>query len=157
MRIGGFNPYKYNFITTVKDLSNASSALSFQKEKNNSLQQKDDLIEKYQREANKELDNLRTQLKKADKEIKEMRDSSQIQLNCIIIARRIMSGHKVPKADYIYLAKNNEELYQKAILLRIERDNPLKFKKISQYEKIKCPDMQKSYIEDTFPSINRTY
>lgn len=164
MRIGESNPYRYIHIYKPKDSASnvektnnarailgtpTASALSFNDEKINSLQQKDESIDKYQRKAIKEIENMRTQLKKADKEIRKVKDTSEIQLKCTIIARRIISGNKVPKSDYIYLAKNDSALYQKAIILRIEREKPLKFKQISEYEKVKCFDIRKSYMENT--------
>ena len=166
MRIGESNPYRYIHINKPKNSASnaentnntnviletpATSALSFNDEKINSLQQKDESIDKHQCKAIKELENMRTQLKKADKEIRKMKDTSEMQLKCTIIARRIISGNKVPKADYIYLAKNDSALYQKSIILRIEREKPLKFKRISEYEKVKCFDIRKSYMENTDP------
>ena len=146
MRIGEFNSYRYIHISKLNN--SASKVEKTNNEKNSSLEKKYESIDEYQRKAMKEIDNMKAKLNKADKEIKEMRDTSERELKCTIIARRIISGNKVPKADYIYLAENDSSLYQKAIVLRIQRDKPLKFKRISEYEKVKCYDTRKSYMEN---------
>lgn len=129
MRIGKSNPYKY--INNNKPKVPVSNV-----EKNKS-------IDEYQRKAIKEVEKLRKELKEADTKMKKMRDTSQIQLRCTTISRRIISGHKVPKSDYIYLAKHDSALYQKSIILRIEREKPLKFKSVAEHEKINNFDIEK--------------
>jgi hypothetical protein len=135
MRIGELNPYRYTHVSKPKNYTSNV-------EKLNPLQKKNETIDEHQSKDIKEIDNMRTKLEEADKEIRKMKDIAEIELKCTIISRRIISGHKVPKSDYIYLAKNDSTLYQKAIILRIEREKPLKFKRISEYEKVKCFDIQ---------------
>lgn len=130
MSIGELNPYRY--IYNSKQRNSTSNV-----EKLNPLQKKSETIDEHQSKTINEIDNIRTKLEEADKEIRKMKDIAEIELKCTIISRRIISGHKVPKSDYIYLAKNDSTLYQKAIILRIEREKPLKFKRISEYEKVK--------------------
>lgn len=137
MRIGELNSYRY--IYNSKQRNSTSNV-----EKLNPLQKKSETIDEHQSKTINEIDNMRIKLEEADKEIRKMKDIAEIELKCTIISRRIISGHKVPKSDYIYLAKNDSTLYQKAIILRIEREKPLKFKRISEYEKVKCFDIQSS-------------
>lgn len=140
MFIGKMNPLGY---------INLNNKMNLDKNKDAIISQNNDAsIDEKQRRAIKEVENLKAHLKKSEAEIKKMRVSSEIQLKCTIIARRIISGHKVPKSDHLYLAKNDSTLYQKAIILRTEREKPLKFKRISNYEKIKCYDIQESYMNN---------
>lgn len=157
MRIGESNYYNYIHINSLKDsafgrriINNDTKKLKTSDLSSNysSVKEKDESIDEQQKRAMKEIDDLKAHLKKSDSEIKKMRESADIQLKCNIIAARIISGNKVPKSDYIYLAKNDSGLYQKAILLRTEREKPIKFKRISEYEKVKCSDIQNTYIND---------
>ena len=141
MYIAKTNNYGYMNLNNNYSLVNG-------KNKNSILSQNNEFMDKNQKRALKEIEDLKTHLKKSEAEIKKMRESSQVQLRCTIIARRIISGNKVPKSDYIYLAKNDAVLYQKAILLRQESENPLKYKRVSPYEKSKCYDLQKSHIQN---------
>lgn len=157
MRIGESSYYKYIHMNSLKDSAFGKRTLNNDTKKlkasdlstnYNSVKNKDKSIDEQQKKAMKEIDDLKAHLKKSDSEIKKMRESADIQLKCNIIAGRIISGNKVPKSDYIYLAKNNSGLYQKAILLRTEREKPIKFKRISEYEKVKSSDIQSTYIND---------
>lgn len=141
MFIGRINPHGYiNW--------NNKMHLDKNKNKNAIISQNNVSIDEKQRRAIKEVENLKAHLKKSEAEIKKMRESSEIQLKCTIIARRIISGHKVPKSDHLYLAKHDSGLYQKAIILRTEREKPLKFKRVSNYEKMKSYDVQESYMNN---------
>lgn len=145
MYIGRTNNYGYMNLNNKKNTNN-----SFENNKNiNSiLLQANDSIDEHQRKALKEVENLKAHLKKSEADLKKVRESYDVQLKCAIIARRIISGHKVPRSDYLYLAKNDSALYQKAIILRQERENPLKHKRISPYEKDKSSGIQGSDMEN---------
>lgn len=140
MYIGRTNNYGYINLNNKKGANN-----SFENNKNiNSIPSQDNgSIDENQRKALKEVEDLNAHLKKSKAALKKARESYDVQLRCAIIARRIISGHKVPRPDYIYLAKNDTDLYQKSIILRQERENPLKHKRISPYEKDKYSDIQR--------------
>lgn len=71
------------------------------------------------------------QLKSVNEQNKASAEGSETRIKCMIIARRIMSGDEVPIEDYRFLLKNDPELYGKAVMMRIEKENPVKHKKIS--------------------------
>lgn len=141
MRIGDSNTYNYINISKQKNpVSNT--------EKSNPIPPKNQSIDEYQSKAMKEVEDFKKQLKKYDEKLTKTRDTTKIQLQCIAISRRIISGHKVPKSDYMYLAKHDPELYQKSIILRIEREKPLKFDRISEYKKMNNLDIEKFYMKN---------
>lgn len=65
----------------------------------------------------------------------EKSDSSDPLLKCIIIAMRIMKGHKVPLKDEKFLAEKEPEMYLRAVLLRQKNDDPKKYKTLLKEEK----------------------
>lgn len=75
------------------------------------------------------------QLEKAREQGDAMADSMRLRMKCLLIAMRIMSGDEVPVQDYRYLAKNDLELYAKAVSMRVEKENPKKHKRVSEDEK----------------------
>ena len=139
MYIGKTNNYGYINLNNIYGLENNNNFI---------ISQTNDSIDENQRKALKEVENLKAHLKKSEADLKKARESYDVQLRCTIIAGRIISGHKVPKSDYIYLAKNDSTLYQKAVILRQEREKPLKYKRVSPYEKDKCYDTQNSYVHN---------
>ena len=56
-------------------------------------------------------------------------------ITCMKIAMRIMSGDRVPRADHRFLAKNEPEMYARAITLRKNKEYPKKLKRLSEKEK----------------------
>ena len=58
----------------------------------------------------------------------------KIKIQCLRIALRIMSGDNVPKEDHRFLAKHDIELYTKAISMRMEKEDPEDFDRISEDE-----------------------
>jgi hypothetical protein len=69
-----------------------------------------------------------------------MAEEAKVRLKCLMIAMRIMAGDTVPREDYRYLAKNDLELYSKAVSMRIEQENPKKHKKISESDNKEARD-----------------
>ena len=85
----------------------------------------------------RELDNYQKMLESSRAQTKSAGEAARIRMKCMLIASRIMSGNKVPKKDYQYLAKNDPELYGKALTMRIKRENPKKYKAVSEEEEAK--------------------
>lgn len=141
MYIGKTNNFEYINLNNNYNLENGNN-------KNSILSQNNKSIDENQRKALKEVEDLKAHLKKSEAALKKARESSKVQLRCTIIARRIISGNNVPKSDYIYLAKNDSTLYQKAIILRQKSEKPLKYKRISPYERDKYYDIQKSHMQN---------
>lgn len=75
------------------------------------------------------------QLEQAGEQSKAANDKLKVQLTCLLISGRIISGDNVPAADHNYLVKHDAALYAKSILMRIPRNNPYKYKRASPYEK----------------------
>lgn len=74
------------------------------------------------------------QLESAREQGEAMGESMKVRMKCLLIAMRIMSGDKVPPEDYRYLAKNDLELYAKALMMRTEKEKPQKHKRVSEDE-----------------------
>ena len=79
-----------------------------------------------------ELENSRNQ---ADADAK----AARIRIKCFIIAARIMRGDKVSQTDKNFLAKHDVGLYARALAMRIEKENPKKYKSISEDEEDEIP------------------
>jgi len=75
------------------------------------------------------------QLESAREQGEAMAEAARVRIKCLIIAARIMSGDKVPREDYRYLAKHDLELYSKAVSLRMEKEDPKKHRRVSEKEK----------------------
>lgn len=144
MYIGRTNSHGYMNLNNKKNINNNSKN---NKDINSILSRNNETIDEYQKKALKEVEDLKAQLKKSEGDLKKVRESYDIQLRCAIIAGRIISGHRVPNSDYIYLAKNSPDLYQKAVILRQERENPLEHKRLSPDEKEDYPEIKISDME----------
>lgn len=64
----------------------------------------------------------------------------KIQLQCLKIAMRIISGDNVPIKDRAFLAEHEPAMYGRATLLRRQKDDPKDHKSILDDEKIEKPD-----------------
>lgn len=147
MYIGRTNNYGFINLNNKKNTNN-----SFQKDKDKStnyiLSKDNESLDENQKKALKEVENLKEELKNSEASLKATREAYDVQLRCSIIASRIMSGNKVPKSDYLYLAKNDPDLYEKAIILRQERENPTKHKRLSPDEKDSSLDVESLDMEN---------
>ena len=56
------------------------------------------------------------------------------RIKCLKIAMRIMSGDIVPEEDYRYLRERDMELYSRAIQMRIEKEDPKEYDRLSEDE-----------------------
>lgn len=74
------------------------------------------------------------QLEQAGEQSKAANDQLKAQLTCLLISGRIIAGDEVPPADHKYLMKNDPSLYAKSILMRVQKNNPHKYKKASPDE-----------------------
>ena len=89
---------------------------------------------KQQRAAEMEMDEMNRLLENARAQADAEKESADVQRKCLIIAARIMAGDEVPQKDYRYLAKNNLELYCRAICMRVVREKARRHKAISDDE-----------------------
>jgi len=77
---------------------------------------------------------LLEELKKAKEANKAEADGWKTKIKCMQIAMRIMAGDNVPIEDHRYLAKNDMELYSKAISMRVEKQDPKEHDRLSEDE-----------------------
>ena len=80
---------------------------------------------------------LREGLKQAQEAGEGMAESMKIMIRCIKIAMRIMFGDKVPTEDERYLAENDPALYAKALMMRMEKEDPEEYESLLEDEKDK--------------------
>lgn len=76
-------------------------------------------------------------------QLKESTDDSnnpmKIQLQCLQIAMRIISGDNVPMKDRAFLAEHEPEMLGRAMLLRRTKENPKDYKSLLEDEKADEP------------------
>jgi len=82
-----------------------------------------------------DLKEMRRQLNDTKKQVEAEAEAMKIKKQCMVIARRIMKGDKVPDADHRFLFKNDPSLYTQAVTLKVKNDNPKKHKRLSEDEK----------------------
>ena len=101
-----------------------------------------DALEKMRAESRE----LQRQLEAARKQSEGAAEYYRRKLKCILIAMRIMQGDKVPPEDHSFLAEEEPELYQKAMSLRIEKEDPEEYDRVSEDEKndYETPDDEES-------------
>lgn len=104
-----------------------------------------------QRAAKLEQDEMNRLLKSANARVDAESESAEVQRKCLIIAARIIAGDEVPKRDYRYLAKNNLELYCKAVCMRVVRKKARQHKAVSDDESTKNPDFPIESSETSLP------
>ena len=94
-------------------------------------------LESQRQAAKMEMDEMYRLMENAKTQAEAESESAEVQRKCLIIAARIIAGDEVPKRDYRYLAKNNLELYCKAICMRVVRKKARRHKPISDDESAK--------------------
>jgi len=77
---------------------------------------------------------LRDELKRAGEAAEGAAEMWRIEIKCMLIAMRIMSGNKVPIEDQRFLMDNKPELYAKAITMRMEKADPKEHDRLSEDE-----------------------
>ena len=94
------------------------------------------------KDLNEELQKMSEKLKAFKEQLENVKEQAdgaaeqwKVYTRCLRIAMHIMSGDIVTKEDHRYLAKNDPELYSKAVSMRMEKTDPKKIKRISEDEK----------------------
>lgn len=75
-----------------------------------------------------------SQAEVVNNETNESKNKQDIALKCLTISRRIMAGDIVPQSDHRFLQKHDPEMYGRAILMRIPKAKPHKYKPLSREE-----------------------
>ena len=101
-----------------------------------SAENKQESLKNQQYAANIEMDEMNLLPGSTNAQADEESDA-EVQRKCMVIAARIIAGDEVPQRDYRYLAKNNLELYCKAICMRVVRKKPRRHKPVSDDESTK--------------------
>ena len=78
-----------------------------------------------------DVDYMKTQLEQMRESNKASAKEADARVKCMMIAMRFINGDEVPDADLKFLAKNDLELYLKAISLRRQNDDPKKYNKLT--------------------------
>ena len=86
---------------------------------------------------NFDIDEMRRQLSASNDQTNSAAEAAETRRKCQIIAMRIMRGDEVPSRDYVFLAKNELDLYMRAITMRVPNEKPQKHKRISTEAAIK--------------------
>jgi len=86
----------------------------------------------------KMLDDLRNEMQALREGLKQAREAGEgaaqawkERIKCLQIAMRIMSGDIVPEEDHRYLREKDMELYSRAIQLRIVKEDPEEYDRLS--------------------------
>ena len=90
-------------------------------------------------EMRNEMRRLREELERAGEAAEGAAEMWKIEIKCLQIAMRIMSGNKVPLADERFLMDNKPELYAKAITMRMENTDPKEYDRLSEDEEEGIP------------------
>ena len=85
-------------------------------------------------EMRDEMRRLREELERAGEAGEGAAEMWKIEIKCLQIAMRIMSGNKVPPADHRFLMDNKPELYAKAITMKMEKVDPKELDRLSEEE-----------------------
>ena len=88
---------------------------------------------------------LQEDIKRAGEAGEGMASAMKEKLICLKIAMRIMSGDTVPYQDHRYLAEKDPDLYHQAISMRVEKEDPEEFDRLSEDE----DESRSSEAEDT--------
>lgn len=71
----------------------------------------------------------------SQKQAKDERNKLKILITCLEISRRIISGDNVPYKDHKFLMDHDPTLYFKSISMRIPKENPYDYKRLSKDDK----------------------
>jgi len=85
-------------------------------------------------EMRNEMRALREGLKQAREAGEGAAEGWRVKIKLLQIAMRIMSGHKVPVEDHRFLMERDAELYSRAIKMRIVREDPDEYDRLSEDE-----------------------
>jgi len=96
--------------------------------------EKTDVFHKMLEEMRSEMQALREGLKQAREAGEGAASAWKEKILCLQIAMRIMSGDTVPLEDHRYLRERDAELYSRAIQLRIEKEDPKEYDRLSEDE-----------------------
>ena len=87
------------------------------------------------------LEEMRNEMRALREELERAREAGEgaaemwkIEIKCLQIAMRIMSGNKVPNADQRFLMDHKPELYAKAITMRMEKTDPKEYDRLTEDE-----------------------
>ena len=137
-----------NIIQTATTAKSAglAAAKSAREQKPAAAAPKDTLVvsEEARQSANdmqKKLEEMRSgyrmlldELRRAQEAGSGMADAIKEKIKCMRIAMRIMSGGVVPIEDKRYLAEKDPQLYFQAISLRVEKEDPEEYERLSDEE-----------------------
>jgi len=101
---------------------------------------KSDDFQKMLEDMRSEMRALREELKRAGEAGEGAAEAWKEKIRCLIIAMRIMSGDIVPEQDHRYLREKDMDLYCRAIMMRVEKEDPDEYDRLSEDEKRRRDD-----------------
>ena len=101
---------------------------------------KSDDFQKMLEDMRSEMRALREELKRAGEAGEGAAEAWKEKIRCLIIAMRIMSGDIVPEQDHRYLRDKDMDLYCRAIMMRVEKEDPDEYDRLSEDEKRRRDD-----------------
>jgi len=100
-----------------------------------------------------EMHALREGLRQANEASEGAAEAWKEKIKCLQIAMRIMSGNIVPIEDHRYLREKDPELYSRSITLRIEKEDPDEYDRLSEDEKDKKDNAMQGTPDVTPPTV----
>ena len=136
MRIDGINKNNLMIYPNQKSKSPepVGIAESTEEKKTKALEKLEEMQNAYET-LSREMERIREQGEAMAEETKK-------RTKCMIIAMRIIAGDEVPVKDHRYLAENDPALYGRALMMRMQRPDPIKHKQISEDEDDPAQDIQ---------------
>ncbi len=129
---------QYTFIPTFKSQQAQEDAIKAAAEKAR-LKEQEEAKKKAKeaaerKAAEQELEMMKQELENSEKQAEAAEESFAAFAKCLVIARRISHGDKVPTKDMKFLMENEPDLYKQSIMLRQPNDKPKKYKSVLDEE-----------------------
>lgn len=112
------------------------------------LQKKQQLQEELRKQ--KQLaEKLKREAEAAKQQLEAEKEALKIQMLCLQIAGRIVTGDIVPTKDHQYLVKHDAALYGKALMMRIQKEDPEELEQLTEDEEDKVKKLDNNFSSNT--------
>jgi len=118
---------------------------------------KADDFQKMLEEMRSEMQALREGLKRAGEAGDGAAAAWKEKIQCLIIAMRIMSGDNVPEEDHRFLRERDVELYSRAIMMRIKKEDPEDYDRLSEEDEQGGNNVTDSLMDSTLATIEARF
>lgn len=134
MQTGNIKPYQYVYnqqLIKSEENSIGGKIASPAVEKQKSAKK---TTEELMKEKETYVNMMKQEVNASEKQMEAEKERLEIMITCLEISRRITGGDKVPPADHKYLMKHDSGLYARSISLRLPKNDPFEYKRISKEE-----------------------